>query len=148
MGSAAIVLVVFAEHSLERWTGNPTLTIGAAPILRVLAFGLCSRVHGDPYRMQLAHGWTELTIKMNFVALAMLMPTLFYVVPRYGGIGARGSGSRLTVDTCCLEFTSCTCKYWQLRMLARAGHGPATSAAVTGFGLPLIERAASGRHDD
>lgn len=89
MGSAAIVLVVFADTVLSAWTGNPTLTSGAAPILRVLAFGtMLSGFMGIPYQMQLAHGWTKLTIKMNFVALAMLMPTLFYVVPRYGGIGA------------------------------------------------------------
>ena len=38
--------------------------------------------------MQLAYGWTKLTIKMNFVAVAVLVPMLFLVVPRYGGIGA------------------------------------------------------------
>jgi O-antigen/teichoic acid export membrane protein len=38
--------------------------------------------------MQLAYGWTKLTIKMNLVAVALLVPTLFLVVPRYGGIGA------------------------------------------------------------
>ena len=38
--------------------------------------------------MQLAYGWTKLTIKMNFVAVALLVPMLFLVVPRYGGIGA------------------------------------------------------------
>jgi O-antigen/teichoic acid export membrane protein len=89
MGSAAIVLIVFADTVLSAWTGNPTLTQDAAPVLRVLAFGtLLSGFMGVPYQMQLAYGWTKLAITMNFVAVAVLVPTTFVVVPRYGGIGA------------------------------------------------------------
>ena len=89
MGSAAIVLIIFADTVLSVWTGNFALTRDAAPILRVLAFGtLLSGFIGIPYQMQLAYGWTKLTIKMNFVAVALLVPLLFLVVPRYGGIGA------------------------------------------------------------
>jgi len=66
-----------------------TLTQDASPILRVLAFGtLLNGFMGIPYQMQLAYGWTKLTIKMNVVAVALLVPILFLVVPRYGGIGA------------------------------------------------------------
>ncbi len=89
MGSAAIVLIIFADTVLSAWTGNDTLTQDAAPILRVLAFGtLLSGFMVIPYQMQLAYGWTQLTIKMNIVAVALLVPMLFLVVPRYGGIGA------------------------------------------------------------
>jgi O-antigen/teichoic acid export membrane protein len=89
MGSAAIVLIVFADTVLSAWTGNRTLTQDAAPILRVLACGtLLSGFMAIPYQMQLAYGWTKLTIKMNTVAVALLVPTLFLVVPRYGGVGA------------------------------------------------------------
>ena len=89
MGSAAIVLIIFADTVLSAWTGNRTLTQDASPILRVLAFGtLLSGFIGIPYQMQLAYGWTKLIIKMNFVAVALLVPMLFLVVPRYGGIGA------------------------------------------------------------
>lgn len=89
MGSAAIVLIIFADTVLRAWTGNRTLTEDAAPILRVLALGtLLSGFMGIPYQMQLAHGWTKLTIKMNVVAVALLVPMLFLVVPRHGGIGA------------------------------------------------------------
>jgi O-antigen/teichoic acid export membrane protein len=89
MGSAAIVLIIFADTVLRLWTGDSTLTQNAAPILRVLAFGtLLSGFIGIPYQMQLAYGWTKLIVKMNFVAVALLVPMLFLVVPRYGGIGA------------------------------------------------------------
>jgi O-antigen/teichoic acid export membrane protein len=89
MGSAAIILIIFADTVLSAWTGDRTLTQDAAPILRVLAFGtLLSGFMVIPYQMQLAHGWTKLMIKMNVVAVALLVPMLFLVVPRYGGIGA------------------------------------------------------------
>lgn len=89
MGSAAIIMIMFADTILRVWTGNPTLTQEAAPILRVLAFGtLLNGFMAIPLQMQLAYGWTELTIKLNFIAAALLAPTLLVVVPRYGGIGA------------------------------------------------------------
>lgn len=89
MGSAAIVLIIFADTVLSAWTGNRTLTQDAAPMLRVLAFGtLLSGFMAIPYQMQLAFGWTKLTVKMNMVAVALLVPLLLLVVPKYGGIGA------------------------------------------------------------
>ncbi len=89
MGSAAIVLIIFADTVLSAWTANPSLTRDAAPILRVLAFGtLLGGFIGVPLQMQLAYGWTKLTIQMNFIAVALLVPMLFLIVPRYGGIGA------------------------------------------------------------
>jgi len=89
MSSAAIVVIIFADTVLSAWTGNHTLTEDAAPILRVLALGtLFSGFMVVPYQMQLAYGWTKLIIKMNLVAVALLVPMLLMVVPRYGGIGA------------------------------------------------------------
>ena len=41
-----------------------------------------------PYQMQLAHGWTSLTIKINSVAVAILVPTILWAVPKYGAMGA------------------------------------------------------------
>jgi O-antigen/teichoic acid export membrane protein len=73
MGSAAIVLIIFADTVLSAWTGNRTFLNGFMAI---------------PYQMQLAFGWTKLTVKMNVVAVALLVPLLFLVVPKYGGIGA------------------------------------------------------------
>jgi O-antigen/teichoic acid export membrane protein len=89
MGSAAIVLIVFADTVLGAWTGNRTLTLDAAPILRVLALGtLLNGFMAIPYQMQLAHGSTKLIIKINVIAVALMVPLLFLVIPRYGGIGA------------------------------------------------------------
>jgi O-antigen/teichoic acid export membrane protein len=89
MGSAAIVLIIFADTALNAWTGDAALAQEAAPILRVLAFGtLLNGFMGIPYQMQLAHGWTQLTLKMNVIAVILLVPAIFVVVPIYGAIGA------------------------------------------------------------
>jgi O-antigen/teichoic acid export membrane protein len=89
MGSAAIVLIVFAGVVLRLWTGNPDLAENVSHLLQVMTFGtLLNGLMGIPYQMQLAHGWTGLTIRINTAAVAVLVPAIFYVAPRYGAIGA------------------------------------------------------------
>jgi len=36
----------------------------------------------------LAHGWTSLTIKINIVAVTLLVPAILWIVPRKGALGA------------------------------------------------------------
>lgn len=58
MGGAAIVLIVFADTALNAWTGDASVTLFAAPLLRVLALGtLLNSYVGIPYQLQLASGW-------------------------------------------------------------------------------------------
>ena len=88
MGSAAVILIVFCERILLLWTADPALTAQVAPIAGVLALGTCLNcLLWIPYQMQLAHGWTSLTIKINTVAVVLLVPTILLVVPAYGAIG-------------------------------------------------------------
>lgn len=89
MGSAALVLMAFSDRILLLWTGDPTVSRETAPILAVLALGtLLNGLIWVPYQMQLAHGWTTLTIWVNAVAVAILVPAIVWVVPRHGAIGA------------------------------------------------------------
>jgi O-antigen/teichoic acid export membrane protein len=89
MGAAAIVLIVLGERVLLVWTGDPRLTAQVTPVMKVLALG--TLLHGlmwIPYYLQLAYGWTSLTIRINIVAVALLIPAILWVVPAYGAIGA------------------------------------------------------------
>jgi peptidoglycan biosynthesis protein MviN/MurJ (putative lipid II flippase) len=43
---------------------------------------------GIPYQMQIANGWTSLMIKVNIIAVTLLVPAILLVVPAYGSIGA------------------------------------------------------------
>lgn len=89
MGAAAVVLMMFGDRVLLLWTANPALAHQVAPLLAGLALGnLFNGLMWIPYQMQLAHGWTTLTIKVNIVAVTVLVPTILWVVPKYGAIGA------------------------------------------------------------
>jgi len=89
VGGAAVLLIMFADSVLRLWTSNAELSMQVAPLLRVLALGtLANALMGIPYQMQLAHGWTALTIKINVAAAFLFIPAIFFVAPRYGAIGA------------------------------------------------------------
>ena len=89
MGSATLILMVFADRILLLWTVDAELTRQVAPIIVVLALG--TFLHGlmwMPYQLQLAHGWTSLSIRINVVAVMLLVPAILWFVPIYGAIGA------------------------------------------------------------
>lgn len=84
-----VLLSFFARGVVFMWSGNINLAENTAPILTVLALG--TFLHGlmhMPYMLQLAHGWTGFAIKTNIVAVILLVPAIFWVVPGYGAIGA------------------------------------------------------------
>lgn len=88
-GTAAIVLIVFAERVLSVWTRDPSLVSNVAPLLSVLAVGtLLNTMMWIPYHLQIAHGWTGLAVRINIVAVLILIPAMSVVIPKYGGIGA------------------------------------------------------------
>ena len=89
MGAAAVVLIVFGREVLLLWTNDPELTRHVAPLMALLAAGtLLNGLMIIPYRMQLAYGWTSLMVKVNSVAVCLLVPALFWAVPIYGAIAA------------------------------------------------------------
>jgi O-antigen/teichoic acid export membrane protein len=89
MGGAAVILVLFADRILYVWSGDPVLTQQAAALLPLLAIGtFLNAVIWIPYQIQLAHGWTVLTVKINLVAVLVLIPAILWLVPSYGAIAA------------------------------------------------------------
>ena len=56
-----------------------------------------------PYQMQLAHGWTSLSIRINLVAVAVIIPAILWVVPIYGAIGAAWIWVVLNTGYCVIE---------------------------------------------
>ncbi len=85
----ALVLSFFATPVLLLWTGDPALARPVAPLLAALSLGtLCNGLMTMPYALQLAHGWTGLTMRTNLLAVLLLGPAVLWAVPRYGSIGA------------------------------------------------------------
>ena len=88
-GSAAIVVILFAETFLHLWTQNPDLAQRVAPLLSLLMLGnLLNGLTQIPYQTQLAHGWTSLAVRINIVAVSLIVPAILWVTPRFGAEGA------------------------------------------------------------
>jgi len=86
---AALVIAAFAEPLLYAWTGNISLAQQAAPVLALLALGtMCNGIMHIPYMTQLAHGWTGFAVRVNIVAVSILIPAILWAVPRFGAVGA------------------------------------------------------------
>jgi O-antigen/teichoic acid export membrane protein len=89
IGAAAMALVLFGDRLLWLWTANAALGLHVAPLLSVLAIGtLLNALIWVPYQMQLAHGWTVPTIRINTIAVLVLVPALLLLVPRHGAMAA------------------------------------------------------------
>lgn len=85
----ALVMVLFGERLLKLWTGDDALASSVSPLLTLLALGtlLNSMMH-MPYMLQLANGWSGFAARVNVIAVVVLVPSLLWIVPRYGAIGA------------------------------------------------------------
>lgn len=87
-GSVAIVIIVFGETFLRIWTQDPELAQRTKILLSLLMLGnLLNGLMAIPYHAQLAHGWTRLTIRINMIAIAIIVPAILWVTPRFGAEG-------------------------------------------------------------
>jgi O-antigen/teichoic acid export membrane protein len=103
-GSAAVVLIVFGYRVLQLWTGNPLLAEKVAPLVVFMALGtLFNALLLIPFQMQLAQGWTSLTVKINIVAVSLFVPAILLAVPAYGGLGAARVWAGLNVAVLVFE---------------------------------------------
>lgn len=86
---AGLMLIAFGKPILVAWTGNEHLAGEAAMLISVLSIGtiLNGWMH-IPYMLQLAAGWPSFAAWTNLVAVSVLVPALFWIVPQYGAIGA------------------------------------------------------------
>ena len=85
----ALLLAFFGEGVLFAWSGDAVLAVRAGRVLSALSLGtFLNGLMYMPYQLQLAHGWTSLTLKVNSVAVLTLVPAIFWVVPEYGALGA------------------------------------------------------------
>jgi len=103
LGAATIVLVVFGETALRLWTRDPALAARTYPIVATLATGsLLNGLMTVPYYLQMASGWTALSLRANLVSLLVVVPALYVVVPLHGAIGA--AAVWLALNACYVVF--------------------------------------------
>lgn len=84
-----LTLVLFTDAIIYAWTGNQDLTNNVVPILSIYVIGsYFNGLVNIPYHLQLSHGWTSLSVKMNVVTLMLLGPFIIWLTPTFGAIGA------------------------------------------------------------
>jgi O-antigen/teichoic acid export membrane protein len=132
----ALLMVFFPTHVLMAWSGDLHLAQSVSTILALLSLGtLCNGFMNLPYMLQLAHGWTRLSIQINIVAVALIIPSIMWAVPRYGVVGAAGAWLILNATYVLLI------AHFMHRKILPASKWPWYLHAV---GLPLIACAAVG----
>jgi len=86
---AGLMTAFFSEPLLLAWTGDRRIAMSAAPLLAPLAIGsLCNGLMLVPYMAQLAYGMTGIAVRLSAVAVAVIVPALLWIIPRYGAVGA------------------------------------------------------------
>ena len=83
-------LIVFGRPLLQVWLGSASPLVNPiSELLPWIAIGtLLNTLITPSYFLQIANGWTSLIVTMNFITLAVILPTLLITVPRYGPIAA------------------------------------------------------------
>ncbi len=93
----AVVLAMFSGDLLLIWTHSPEIVRNAAVIACVLSIGAAiNALMIMPYTLQLAYGWTGIGLKMNLGLMVALVPAIWILTSRYGGIGAASAYLALT----------------------------------------------------
>lgn len=96
--AATVMLIMFGERLLLAWTHDAALSRDVAPLLGVIAIGtMFNGFMSVPYLLQLAHGWTSLSIKISCLAVAALVPAILFLVPRFGAMAAAAIWATLNV---------------------------------------------------
>ncbi len=86
---AALLLMAFPHTALIVWSNDPMLAARTATQLALLAAGcFVNALMYVPHHLQLANGWTSLSIRFNMVAVALLIPALLWAAPIYGATAA------------------------------------------------------------
>ena len=87
--STAAVLMVFGKDVIYLWTGDTATAAKLGLPLSILIAGTAlNGLLNLPYALQLAFGWTRLTIGSNLVALILGLPFCIWAVGRDGIVGA------------------------------------------------------------
>jgi O-antigen/teichoic acid export membrane protein len=85
----ATVIALFSHEILLLWTRDATMASQCYLLVSVLIAGTAiNGLMNLPYALQLAFGWTALSVVKNVIALAIMVPFIIYMTHRYGVLGA------------------------------------------------------------
>ena len=85
----AIIIALFSYEIILIWTQNPVTAEKTHLLVSILICGTAiNGLMNLPYALQLASGWTQLSIFKNIFAVLLVIPLIIYMSNRYGATGA------------------------------------------------------------
>lgn len=85
----AITVIAFAPELLTLYLHDPAIVANTTKLLRLLVAGnALLTLMLLPLALQLAHGWTRLSLYKNILAVLLFVPALWVMVSRFGAAGA------------------------------------------------------------
>lgn len=86
---SALVVSLFSFELISLWTWNLETAKIVAPVLSVIAIGtMLNSLAGMPYDLQVAYGWTKLTVYKSLISFVILAPAIFFFTKTFGLVGA------------------------------------------------------------
>ena len=85
----SLVLALFPSEILLLWTRDQVVAQSAGRLVALLTVG--SALNGlmaVPYAVQIAAGWTSLSVKVNLILTVVAVPAIIFAADQYGSIGA------------------------------------------------------------
>jgi O-antigen/teichoic acid export membrane protein len=84
-----IFAALFSKELLLLWFGSGPTAMQTYLLARLLIIGATlNALVALPYAFQLASGWTGLVLRVNLVSVVFFVPSLIWLVDRYGAVGA------------------------------------------------------------
>ncbi|HSI54111.1 MAG: oligosaccharide flippase family protein [Ramlibacter sp.] len=94
----AAVLACFPREALFILTGDAAISAQAAPLLVLLVVAAaCNGIMNIPYALQLAAGWTSLSVWLNIAAVLLMAPATWWAATQYGAAGGAAAWALLNV---------------------------------------------------
>jgi O-antigen/teichoic acid export membrane protein len=85
----AIVVILFSYEILLLWTHDPVMAEKSHLLVSILVCGTAlNGLMYLPYALQLAFGWTNLSLVKNIISVILIVPLIIYMTKRFGAIGA------------------------------------------------------------
>jgi len=88
----SICVALFSKELLSVWVREPSMVEQSYVLVSLLTIGTAlNSIMAIPYNLQLAHGWTALSVYKNVLAVAILPVAIVLLVQRWGTVGAAAS---------------------------------------------------------
>ncbi len=140
------VLVLFAREVVHAWTGDPRVAAQGAAVVAVLALGTAlNGMMSVPWALQLAFGQLRLGLRANLVAVLVFLPSMPFLIGRFGLVGAASSWLLLNLGyvVFLLPFVHAAwlpgqSRRWYVEDLAWPAAAAFAGAAVVRVAVPVV----------